>query len=249
VVKKVLRGIAELHPAPEKQARPLQLLQLQQVVQDIERQQRDGVTGRYGAERLRLARDKSLILMGFWRAFRSDELVRLCVEHIQIVPGDGMELLVPKSKTDHSGKGRSYKAPALRQLCPVAAYQDWIELAGLKAGPVYRSITRWGHLGETGLSANSVVPILRERLKQAGLADAETFTSHSLRRGFASWANANRWGVKTLMEYVGWKNAETAIRYIDAPDPFEEVRAVHNSGTTNWDAKGLLSSEMESPDE
>jgi integrase len=56
------------------------------------------------------------------------------------------------------------------------------------------------------------------------LEAAMTFTSHSLRRGFATWANADSWDVKTLMEYVGWKNAQTAIRYIEAPAPFAQHR-------------------------
>ena len=38
---------------------------------------------------------------------------------------------------------------------------------------------------------------------------------HSLRRGFATWANSHGWDVKDLMEYVGWKDATSAMRYID----------------------------------
>jgi serine/threonine-protein kinase HipA len=34
-----------------------------------------------------------------------------------------MEIFVPRSKGDQSRLGRRYKAPALRQLCPVEAYQ------------------------------------------------------------------------------------------------------------------------------
>jgi hypothetical protein len=146
MVKKVLKGIAELHTAAENQARPLQLVQLQQVVQTIESRQCDGSGSGKSAEQLRLARDKALILLGFWRAFRSDELVRLAIEHIRTDPAEGMELFLPTTKTDRSGRGRSFKAPALRQLCPVAAYEEWISVSGLTEGPVFRAINRWGSL-------------------------------------------------------------------------------------------------------
>lgn len=50
------------------------------------------------------------------------------------------------------------------------------------------------------------------------------FSSHSLRRGFATWANAQGWDTKSLMEYVGWKDVQSAMRYIDTPDPFSQSR-------------------------
>jgi len=54
------------------------------------------------------------------------------------------------------------------------------------------------------------------------------YSAHSLRRGFASWATANGWDLKTLMEHVGWKNAQSAIRYIDSEDPFNRHRIEQN---------------------
>jgi hypothetical protein len=45
-----------------------------------------------------------------------------------------------------------------------------------------------------------------------------------LRRRFAIWANANDWDVKKLMEYVGWKDACSAMHYIDRAGPFGEYR-------------------------
>jgi integrase len=49
-------------------------------------------------------------------------------------------------------------------------------------------------------------------------------SGHSLRRGFANWAMANGWDLKTLMEYVGWKNVQSAMRYVEAADPFAKRR-------------------------
>ena len=61
-------------------------------------------------------------------------------------------------------------------------------------------------------------------LAEAGIASAELYSSHSLRRGFANWATSNGWDLKTLMEYVGWKNVQSAMRYVDSADPFAKHR-------------------------
>lgn len=45
-----------------------------------------------------------------------------------------------------------------------------------------------------------------------------------MRRGFANWANDNGWDVKSLMEYVGWRDVKSALRYIDGADAFGRQR-------------------------
>lgn len=226
VVRKVLKGIQTLHPAQEQQAKPLQIDHLVQVVgwldQAIVLAQQQQVVG---AE-LRHTRDKALLLLGFWRGFRGDELVRLQVEYIEAMPGQGMRCFLPQSKGDRQLQGRTYKVPALATLCPVTAYHDWIALAALTEGPVFRSIDRWGNVSPVGLHINSLLKLMRSLFGQAGLETPDAFSSHSLRRGFAGWANANGWDVKTLMEYVGWKDVKSAMRYIDAADPFASMPPV-----------------------
>jgi integrase len=62
---------------------------------------------------------------------------------------------------------------------------------------------RWGHVGDEGLHAGSFVPLLRALFRAAGVPAPDSYSSHSLRRGFATWANSNQWDLKMLMEYVG----------------------------------------------
>ncbi|WP_347900660.1 tyrosine-type recombinase/integrase [Pseudomonas purpurea] len=68
------------------------------------------------------------------------------------------------------------------------------------------------------MHANSVIPLLRQALDRAGIP-AEQYTSHSLRRGFATWAHRSGWDLKSLMSYVGWKDVKSAMRYVEA-SPF-----------------------------
>ena len=224
LVRQTLKGIRVLHPAREKQAEPLQLAHLQQVDDWLQQQiaaaeQAGAQTGAGQGATLRWRRDRVLLLLGFWRGFRSDELCRLQVEDIEIQPGAGLRLYLPYSKGDRQHLGQHYSVPALRRLCPVQATLDWIAAAGLQQGPLLRRVDRWGRAGAEGLHVNSLIPLLRRLLEDAGIA-GENFSSHSLRRGFASWATASGWDIKALMEYVGWKDMRSALRYIETGADF-----------------------------
>ncbi|HDS1776883.1 TPA: site-specific integrase [Pseudomonas putida] len=210
-VRDTLRGIQALHPQPVKQAPALQLKVLEASIEGMSAD----VHSALPALRLRAARDQALILLGFWRAFRGDELCRLQVEHLRIVAGEGMQLFLPSSKTDRDNRGRNLTMPALKRLCPVQATEQWLTLSGIQQGPLFRGIDRWGHLSAQPLNANSVSRLLRRALLRSGV-NAEGYSAHSLRRGFATWANANQWNTKALMDYVGWRDIQTAARYIDS---------------------------------
>jgi integrase len=220
LVRKVLKGIQTLHPRVEKQATPLQLGQLTQVSDWLDASILASQGRGDNAGALRALRDRALVLLGFWRGFRGDELIRLQVEHLELVPNEGMICFLPRSKGDRRSQGNTYKVPALSRLCPVTATSHWVQAAALTHGPVFRSVDRWGHLGEKALHPNSLIPILRELFTCAGLDAVAGYSSHSLRRGFAGWANDNGWDVKALMEYVGWRDVHSAMRYIQGRDPF-----------------------------
>lgn len=222
LVRQVLRGIRTLHPAPPRQAAPLLLQHLQSAIDCFEREAAQALAEHDLPSLLRARRDGALLLLGFWRGFRGDELARLQVEHIQAQAGVGISLYLPRSKGDREAHGVQHRTPALKALCPVNAYLQWIEVAGLAHGPVFRKLDRWGNLGDAPLNSNSLIGLLRRMLERAQVP-AALYTGHSLRRGFATWATANGWELKSLMSYVGWKDAKSALRYIDAAQRFGEL--------------------------
>ena len=97
-------------------------------------------------------------------------------------------------------------------------------MAQLTSGSVFRSVSKSGKLGSNGLHPDSLIPLLRTLFTNAGIASPMQYSGHSLRRGFASWATSNGWDLKMLMEYVGWKNIHSAMRYIESADPFAQHR-------------------------
>ncbi|MFJ2548221.1 site-specific integrase [Pseudomonas sp. NPDC087612] len=216
-VRDTLRGIQAEHPQPVQQAAVLALQDLETCVGGLEVE----LMSTKPTLRLRAARDRALILLGFWRAFRGDELCRLQVEHIKLNVGEGLEIYLASSKTDRGNRGRILIMPALKRLCPVVAYEHWLAASGLQRGPVFRAIDRWGHVGEQALNANSISRVLRQAFARSG-APNSSYSGHSLRRGFATWASRNQWSHKALMDYVGWRDVQSAARYIEADAPFGE---------------------------
>jgi integrase len=224
LVRQTMRGIQTLHPTQVKRARPLQLDQLEQVDRWLRAAIQTAEALPCATDALRYKRDRALILLGFWRGFRGDELTRLRIEDVELVPGEGMICYLSRTKSDRNMNGSSFRTPALSRLCPIVAYEEWVNAASIRNGPVFRSIDRWGNVVKSQLHIDSLAPLLRNILRRSQVAAPELYSAHSLRRGFASWATANNWDLKTLMEHVGWKNAQSAMRYIDSIDPFNQNR-------------------------
>ncbi len=224
LVRQVLKGIRSVHAVPERRARPLELTVLQQVDQWLDAAIGNARQAGDQSALLRHTRNRSLMLLGFWRGFRSDELLNLRIENTEVTPGEGMACYLGRSKGDRQLQGRVFKCPALSLLCPVTAYNAWIDLAGLTEGPVFRKIDRWGHIAGENLHASSVIPLLRSLFAESGVESPKEYSSHSMRRGFAGWARASGWDIKELMEYVGWKDVKSAMRYLDASNSSLQAR-------------------------
>ena len=215
LVHKVLRGIRAKHAIAQKRARPLQLEVLESVSDWLLKAQACAREHGRQTELLRRSRDRALLLLGFWRAFRSDELANMYVEEVDAQRGKGLTCRPRKTKTTIEGEDRAFHCPALSRLCPVDAYLDWIDVSGLKAGPVFPGIDRWGRVSESPMLSKAVLPLIQRILHEAGAEEAASYSSHSLRRGFANWASSNGWDLKELMEHVGWRDVSSALRYVD----------------------------------
>lgn len=218
VVRQVFKGIRAVHSVAEKRARPLEITVVQQLDEWLQAAIHRSEQGQDRAALLRHTRNRSLLLLGFWRGFRADELIHLRVENVKVTPGEGLVCYLSSSKNDRQMQGRHYTCPALSRLCPVAAYQAWLAVADLGQGPVYRKIDRWGQVSAQGLHAHSLIPLLRSLFNEAGVDGANDYSSHSMRRGFAGWARASGWDIKELMAYVGWKDVKSAMRYLEVSD-------------------------------
>ena len=117
----------------------------------------------YLAEQHTLAsiRNNALLQTGFFGALRVSELTHLKIEHITFVP-EGMEILIPRSKTDQHGEGQHCAIPYGDPfLCPTTAIKAWCERAHIQSGFVFCEVDRYQNIGKTPLSSKSVGSIIR----------------------------------------------------------------------------------------
>lgn len=221
IVSEVMRGIRHEHNRAPKKAEPLLLDDIIIIAAHLERRHADAVAAGSVKNALSSARDKALLLIGFWRGYRCSDLARIEIQNISF-ESDKVEIFLPTSKADRSNAGDTQWAPRMdnKLICPVKALEDYVWLFAKKSGPLFVSISRRGEVGETGLSAKSVTSLLRKMIVASGAPlSAASFSSHSLRRGFSTWSvRAIGWDMNALASYVGWSSVQTAAEYVQA-DP------------------------------
>lgn len=133
-------------------------------------------------------RDRALLLLGWAGALRRSELVALDVADL-VFALDGIELTLRRSKTDAEGRGAVLGIPfgSSPLTCPVRAVRAWLEFSGITSGPLFRSVSRHGHIGANRTDARTVAYVVKRCAAAAGL-DASRMSAHSLRAGLITAA-------------------------------------------------------------
>jgi integrase len=213
-ISKTMTGIARIHGKPKAKAYPLLPEDLLRIALYL---QADNC--------LHNLRDNALLQIGFFGAFRRSELVAICYEHIKWEK-EGIEILLPQSKTDPSHEGQYCAIPYGQDaLCPVTALMSWLEKSNIKSGPLFRRILSNGTVKEENLTPLTVNHILKKRAMQCKISYVAQLSSHSLRRGLASSASRLGAGLPAIMRQGRWKQVNTVIEYIEASERFVENAA------------------------
>ncbi len=154
------------------------------------------------------ARDRCLLLVGFFGALRRSELAALQVEWLHD-DARGLVIELPFSKTNQTGTRDDLVAlPRLAnpERCPVRAVETWCQLAGITTGPLLRRVTK-GNTPGTYLSDSGVNRVVVDAVRRAGLsptgqpvdldnagatalARRVPYSAHSLRAGFVTYAHS-----------------------------------------------------------
>lgn len=161
-------------------------------------------------------RDRAMLLVGFLGALRRSELVAIHVEHIAAIKG-GMRILIPRSKTDQAGEGRTITIPKgkKRDMCPLVALSDWLDASGIASGPVFRRVFNNGRVADGAISDQMVPITIKKYAKAAGL-DVKDLSGHSLRSGFVTAAAENGAPDHHIMSQTGHRNVQTLHGYKQA---------------------------------
>jgi len=219
-VRMVWAGIKRTHGTAQDGKSPLLLEDLRAANARLQRS-RSSKRG----PRLRLWRDRAILLVGFATACRRSELVGLEVADV-VLSRAGATITLRRSKTDQEGAGRKIGVPwgSSPELCPLKALQAWQDAAGITTGPLFRAVDRHGNVGDRALSSDAVALIVKARVAQIGL-DPARYAGHSLRAGLATSAAAADVSERTIAQQTGHKSMDILRRYIRDADLFRHNAA------------------------
>ena len=167
-------------------------------------------------------RDKALILMGFYSFCRRSELLGMKFEHLNFGE-DGIQVLIPFSKTDQSGEGRMIFLPKTNDdYCPIKALNKWLEVARIDNGSLFYKINKSNNIEKYTLNHKNIkmsltdthfVLMLKKRAVAAGLEDCDKISGHSLRIGAITQARMNGVPTHEIMAQSGHKTTQMIDRY------------------------------------
>lgn len=210
VVRKTMIGIKNTHGKPKEKAAALTLETLIILCEYLSI-----------SNRLIDLRNKALILIGFFGAFRRSELVTIQFEQIQFVK-EGIEILIPRSKTDQGGEGQVCAIPyGNEQLCAVTVLKEWLAAAKIEGGAVFRMLHKNNAILENAISPQRLNLILKSIATKCNLSNPENYSGHSLRRGFATTASKKGAPFQAIMRQGRWRHEGTVLGYIEEGTRFE----------------------------
>jgi len=199
LVRQVLKGIERHHGLRQRQAVPLLLEHLEQIVEGLGPSWKD-------------ARDKALLLVGFYGAFRGSELLNLRVEDCAF-DEEGALLHLVKSKTDQKARGRWVAIPRLSDAaCPTGALEDWLNKCGYAGGAIFRPLNGASTDTSVPLSVRSLSRMIQQRVGHIGL-NPKGFSSHSLRAGFVTSQMNLGTDANAIARQTGHRSLDILKRY------------------------------------
>jgi len=207
-----IMGIKRRKGSIQKGKKPLLINSLKTIIDVIDQQNK---------EKIKILRDRSIILIGFSGGFRRNEIVSLNYDDLDFVP-EGLKIKIKRSKTDQFGEGSIKALPYFdnSQYCPVVSLKNWIDIARINSGALFRRFSKGSRLTEKRLTDQTVALLIKEYLQLAGI-DNKNYSGHSLRSGFATSAAESGAEERSIMAMTGHKSSEMVRRYIKEANLFK----------------------------
>jgi len=207
-----LMGISRKKGNYQKGKKPILINQLKAIINAIEIKK---------IEKIKKARDKAIILVGFGGGFRRAELVNLDYEDLEFVT-EGVKITIRKSKTDQFGEGMKKGLPYFdnKNYCPVLHLEEWIKLSKINSGPLFRKFNKGFSLNKNRLTDQTIALIIKSYLTDAGIEN-KNYSGHSLRSGFATASAESGADERSIMAMTGHKTTQMVRRYIREANLFK----------------------------
>jgi site-specific recombinase XerD len=207
-----LMGIRRRKGSIQKAKKPILIKSLKLIINAIDQQNK---------QKIKIFRDRSIILIGFSGGFRRNEIVSLDYDDLDFMP-EGLKINIKRSKTDQFGEGFTKALPYFdsSQYCPVVSLKNWLEISKITSGPIFRRFVKGSKLSKKRLTDQTVAILVKEYLNLAGI-DSKNYSGHSLRSGFATSAAESGAEERNIMAMTGHKSTEMVRRYIKEANLFK----------------------------
>lgn len=132
-------------------------------------------------------------------------------------------MTIARSKTDQEGQGQLIAIP--RQsgsaYCPVQALKDWLTVAEIDRGTLFRRMHHGDKVGTARLSPQSVALIIKDYAHRVGL-DSSRYAGHSLRSGFLTSAAKQRASIFRMADQSQHRSLDVLRKYVKEEDLFRD---------------------------
>lgn len=192
----------------------------------VARTERDTSTGR---------RDAAILLLGWHTAARAADMASYRLRDVTRTP-KGLDLLLTSSKTLKPGETRTtavFRNEERPEFDPVLATNEWLEWLGSQkeADPrwaLIRPLDKYGtrlRVSSQGpsyqMSSTSVSGVVTKYALLAGLD--ETYTMHSLRRGYATWLREMGVDPLAIARAYGWTPGGSINVYLEEANRWSDA--------------------------
>ena len=158
-------------------------------------------------------RDRAMLWLCYDLMTRRSELVNFNLENIGFKEDGTGHALIERSKTDQAGEGQ-YSYISKETLMYLS---QWLELADIDKGPLFRSVNKGSKVSKTRLSERTVNRIFKARSRCLNLNEAaySRISGHSPRVGAAQDLTSENFGMAALKQAGRWKSDRMPSRYTE----------------------------------
>lgn len=165
-------------------------------------------------------RDYALLVVAFSGALRRSELVAIHAEHLRFA-GAGVELTIPKSKTDQEAAGQTVALLDGRRIRPTEALREWLAASGITSGPVFRAMKSNGTPRDSAMTGHAAAALIKRYAAKVGM-DPRQIGGHSMRAGFVTSAILGGANIMKVMDVSRHTKVDTLRGYVRIAEQFKD---------------------------
>lgn len=206
LVRRVRRGLRRiLGVAPIRQAHPLTVAELSQIIASID------------TDNAKDIRDRAILLLGYASAMRPGEISALNVDDLQRKP-TGVLITIRRSKTDPDAHGQLIGvARGVNRLTdPIRALDAWLTVRPPEPGALFTRVLWRKHATGERIGPRAISRTVQERANAAGF-DGMPISGHSLRAGHATTAAVNGAPIDRIAAQTRHRDLGTLLNHYIRP--------------------------------